>query len=242
MNRSILAGAIAALLLLCATPTQARFYQADPAGYKDDLNLYTYVGNDPTDKTDPSGLYGCAGNKKDCGTINKFVKAINSARANYSAKSSIYQKLTAISEYLGTAGDGNGVTLAATSLNGRVSEAGANNTINVDVTQARNITNNGLARGNPGVSRNSLVNAQGGERIGHEVRHELDAAGHGWPTNWAQEFQTETNAYDIGKDIYGGLGVHSGLDAPGAVGTYAGKSAKEWCRAAKQQGSAPPGC
>jgi RHS repeat-associated protein len=32
-----------------------RFYQTDPVGYTADLNLYTYVGNDPTDMTDPTG-------------------------------------------------------------------------------------------------------------------------------------------------------------------------------------------
>jgi RHS repeat-associated protein len=36
-------------------PAIGRFLQVDPVGYKDNLNLYTYVGNDPLDKTDPTG-------------------------------------------------------------------------------------------------------------------------------------------------------------------------------------------
>ena len=37
------------------SPGLGRFLQTDPVGIKDDLNLYTYVGNDPLDRTDPTG-------------------------------------------------------------------------------------------------------------------------------------------------------------------------------------------
>jgi RHS repeat-associated protein len=40
------------------SPQLGRFIQTDPVGYKGDLDLYTYVGNDPLDKTDPSGNEG----------------------------------------------------------------------------------------------------------------------------------------------------------------------------------------
>ncbi len=36
-------------------PLLGRFLQSDTVGYADDLNLYAYVGNDPLDKTDPTG-------------------------------------------------------------------------------------------------------------------------------------------------------------------------------------------
>ena len=38
------------------SPALGRFLQTDPIGYKDDQNLYAYVGSNSVNRTDPSGL------------------------------------------------------------------------------------------------------------------------------------------------------------------------------------------
>src|SRR3712207_7921458 len=64
------------------SPTLGRFLQVDPVGYDDGLNLYAYVGNDPVNHADPSGLKKkatCIGQTEERGCVDVLIEGSESS-------------------------------------------------------------------------------------------------------------------------------------------------------------------
>lgn len=224
-------------------PGQGRFLQTDPVGYRDDLDLYSYVHDDPLDATDPSGQYLCSDspNSGNCTAVANALAHAREVEAHMSGKDK--ERLAAVLAFYGKPGEKNGVNVNfSPDVDMGQTVMNKDGTITITFMSQFSKMGTGWAP-----AKNADVQASA---VAHEGSHGIDdrAVGHG-PRNHDEAMATERTAYELQSEMHEAFGTKdiSGTWDPAwsrsqvkdlrakGIENAALNSASAWCAAVPEQ-------
>ncbi|MEP2103754.1 MAG: RHS repeat-associated core domain-containing protein [Parasphingorhabdus sp.] len=96
-------------------PVIGRFLSNDPVGFADGgisyFNRFAYVGNNPVNATDPTGLYICEGSASECNAVSGALETAEEALESGNLTKGDQKLLQGAIEAFGEEGDDNGVSI-----------------------------------------------------------------------------------------------------------------------------------